>query len=173
MGSVHRLKNTLRKEKLFVKAAMGQLDALQDTNLHDLRTLHNRSIRTRSGSNGAEPACARSKSTASEALSRRRQHQDKRNGRSRMARCEAKNKIPMRGQVVCQMHDPSSSNQMKELCQALDSSIQHHCVSFGVPEDLGLHQIRRCSTNSDALHQDLRDLYAACVRMDVNSNLSG
>mmetsp|Transcript_14356 Transcript_14356/g.23469 ORF Transcript_14356/g.23469 Transcript_14356/m.23469 type:complete len:200 (+) Transcript_14356:125-724(+) len=157
-ASVHRCKNTLRMERFFVKDAMGQVNMLQDPSLHDLLIMHNRSIRARSGSVASDSTSRRnhrssSASTAPETSNRRRrQVQDTRNPKAKRKATSGK------GQTNGHGRDLSAIEQVKGLCQQLDGSIQHHCVSFGVPEDLGLHRVQRSSIRISTLQESLRGL---------------
>jgi hypothetical protein len=158
-NSVHRTKDIFHKERFFIKDQIERVDMLSDPSLHDLLVLHNRSQRSKSGM----------------AADGRRRHQNADGTKSPKKALSSTSPTrstssPKRGRrapqnslsesSLAKMKGNAASDQVRELCQKLDGNIQSYCVSWGVPEALGLHKSpSRVSVKTQDFQESLHGLF--------------
>lgn len=160
-NSVTRVMDGLSRERFFLKDSIGQVDMLSDPSLHELLILHNRSQRSK-GSEGRRrhPNHDPSKKAHADAFARTTPKKKKAIGGSHSE-----------SQLSKMLKPQTLSDQVRELCQKLDASIQHHCVSEGVPEELGLHKCPIRASMKNDVAENMRGLLRGSTVAQLSSHV--
>lgn len=173
-SSVKRNKTNLRVEQFTLKDFMASVDMLQDPYLHDLLVLHNRSQRVRGGAGGDKHRRANMLGTSEESNRHGVRFANRHRRTVSESRAQARGGSPQQrktqsGSLGLSFLASSATEQVKELCQILDGSIQQHCISQGVPEDLGIYTVPQAApTASSAFVADsLRGLWRGSSPMQL------
>mmetsp|Transcript_105325 Transcript_105325/g.186539 ORF Transcript_105325/g.186539 Transcript_105325/m.186539 type:complete len:250 (-) Transcript_105325:88-837(-) len=158
--SVKRNKGRLGTERFPLKDFITSVDALQDPYLHDLLVMHNRSQResqkrrsdsARGEKHRRDNLCGASAEDNNRGASNRhRKAVSESRAQARGASPQPpKPRKTQSGSLGLSALAGTLTDQVKELCEMLDGSIQQHCVSQGVPEHLGIYvppQVTQSST---------------------------